>query len=297
MAMRPLRDLFGRHRPERTAFVLSGGGNMGALQVGMLRALFERHIRPDLVVGCSVGAVNGAAVALEPSLSMVGRLEEVWVDLEHRDLLPAGLIPATVQLARRGVALHSNAGLRTLIEQVLGDRTFADLPVPFQCVATDILAAREVWFSEGPLVEPILASAALPAVLPPVEIDGVRYMDGAVLNDVPVTRAVSLGATRVYVLHTGTFERPRPEPRRPLDIALQAYWIARRARFQRDLAQLPTDVDVTILPTGEAPVIRFNDLSQSRALIDVAYRASAALLQRRELRADEGRAQVSPHPA
>ena len=122
-----------------------------------------------------------------------------------------------------------------------------------------------MWFSEGPLIEPILASAALPAVLPPVEIDGVRYMDGAVLNDVPVTRAVDLGATRVYVLHTGTFDRPRPEPRRPLDVALQAYWIARRARFQRDLAALPPDVEVTILPTGEAPVVRFNDLRQSRS--------------------------------
>jgi NTE family protein len=293
--MRSLRDLLGRHRPDRTAFVLSGGGNMGALQVGMLRALFERHIRPDLVVGCSVGALNGAAVALEPSLAMVGRLEEVWVDLEHRDLLPSGLLPATVQLARRGVALHSNAGLRTLLEQVLDDRTFGDLLVPFQCVATDIVAAREVWFSEGPLVEPILASAALPAVLPPVEIDGIKYMDGAVLNDVPVGRAVALGATRIYVLHTGTFERPLPEPRRPLDIALQAYWIARRARFHRELASLPADVEVKILPTGKAPTVRFNDLSQSRALIDVAYRASVAFLQGRAVPTEEGIAQVSPH--
>jgi NTE family protein len=261
----------------------------------MLRALFERHIRPDLVLGCSVGALNGAAVALEPSLAMVGRLEEVWVDLEHRDLLPAGILPATVQLARRGVALHSNSGLRSLMEQVLGDRSFADLLVPFQCVATDVVAAREVWFSEGPLILPILASAALPAVFPPVEIDGVRYMDGAVLNDVPVTRAVALGATHIYVLHTGTFERPRPEPRRPLDVALQAYWIARRARFQRDLAALPPDVEVTILPTGEAPAVRFNDLSKSRALIDVAYRASVAFLQGGAQPADAEVAQVSPH--
>jgi NTE family protein len=267
---------------------------MGALQVGMLRALFERHIRPDLVLGCSVGALNGAAVAAEPSLAMVGRLEEVWVDLEHRNLLPAGILPATVQLARRGVALHTNTGLRSLVEQVIGTRSFADLLVPFQCVATDIDQAREVWFSEGPLVEPILASAALPAVLPPVEIDGIRYMDGAVLNDVPVTRAVGLGATHVYVLHTGTFDRPRPEPRRPLDVALQAYWIARRARFQRDLAALPSDVTVTILPTGEAPVVRFNDLRQSRALIDVAYRASARALQSGGSAADEGMADLSP---
>jgi NTE family protein len=294
--MRSLRGLLGRHQPAMTAFVLSGGGNMGALQVGMLRALFERHIRPDLVLGSSVGALNGVAVALEPSLATVGRLEEVWVDLEHRKILPAGMIPATVQLARRGVALHSNAGLRTLIEQVIGTRSFADLLVPFQCVATDIEKAREVWFSEGPLIEPILASAALPAVLPPVEIDGVRYMDGAVLNDVPVTRAVSLGATHVYVLHTGTFERPRPEPRRPFDLALQAYWIARRARFQRDLAALPPEVEVTILPTGEAPLVRFNDLTQSRRLIDLAYRASAAALQTGRGAADGGVPDLSQLP-
>ena len=294
--MRSLRGMLGRHRPTCTAFVLSGGGNMGALQVGMLRALFERHIRPDLVLGCSVGALNGAAVAGEPSLAMVGRLEGVWVDLEHRKLLPAGILPATVQLARRGIALHTNNGLRSLVEQVIGTRTFADLVVPFQCVATDIDQAREVWFSEGPLIEPILASAALPAVLPPVEIDGIRYMDGAVLNDVPVTRAVGLGATHVYVLHTGTFDRPRPEPRRPLDVALQAYWIARRARFQRDLAALPPDVTVTILPTGEAPVVRFNDLRQSRRLIDVAYQASVEALDGGGSAADEGVADLSPHP-
>lgn len=263
-----------------SAFVLSGGGNMGALQVGMLRALIERRIRPDLVVGCSVGALNGVAIAAEPSLAMVGRLHRMWVEAEHRRVLPAGLLPTTVQLARRGVAVHSNAGLRAVIDGVLEPRTFEELAVPFHCVATDIAAAREVWFSTGPLVEPILASAALPGVLPPIDIDGVRYMDGAVVNDVPLTRAVELGATRIYVLHTGTFERPRPEPRRPFDMALQAYWIGRRARFQRDVAALPAHVDLTILPTGEAPALRFNDLTQSVALMEVAYAAASEHLDR-----------------
>jgi len=277
--MQPFRELLGRHRSSpRTAFVLSGGGNMGALQVGMLRALLERRIRPALVLGCSVGALNGAAIAAEPTLAMVGRLQDLWLDLEDKDVLPGGLLPTTVQLARKGVALHTNTALRGLIEGVLTDRSFADLAVPFQCVATDLEAAKEVWFSEGPLVDAILASAALPAVLPPVEIDGVRYLDGAIVNDVPVTRAVELGATTIYVLHTGTFDRPRPEPRRPFDMALHAYWIARRARFQRDLALIPPDVEVVILPTGDPQAVRFNDLTQSAALIDTAYRASVAVL-------------------
>ncbi len=279
-----------------TAFVLSGGGNMGALQVGMLRALVERRIRPDLVVGCSVGALNGAAIAAEPSLAMVDRLHRMWLEVEHRRVLPGGLLPTTVQLARRGQAVHSNAGLRSVIDGVLEPRTFEELAVPFQCVATDIAAAREVWFSTGPLVEPIIASAALPGLLPPVEIDGVCYMDGAVVNDVPLTRAVDLGATRIYVLQTGTFDRPRPEPRRPFDMALQAYWIGRRARFKRDVATLPAHVTATILPTGEAPALRFNDLTQSAALMELAHVAAGHHLDR-EAAEEELAAPSAPSPA
>lgn len=279
----PLRDRL-RRRPvgPGTAFVLSGGGNLGALQVGMLRALLEHRIVPELVLGCSVGALNGAGIAAEPSLAMVGRLQDLWLDLEGRDILPPGLLPTTVQLARKGAAVHGNAGLRKMISDVLPEGRFEDLAVPFQCVATDVVAAREVWFSTGPLVDPILASAALPALLPPVEIDGVRYIDGAVVNDVPVTRAVELGATTVYVLHVGAFDRPRPEPKRPFDMALQAFWIGRRARFRRDMANLPPHVEAVVLPTGGAPAGRFNDFSHSAALISSAYQATAALLTARQ---------------
>lgn len=295
----PFRDLL-RRRPAapRTAFVLSGGSNLGALQVGMLRALLEERIVPDVILGCSVGALNGAAVAADPTLAMVGRLQDLWLDLADRDVLPAGLLPTTVQLARKGEAAHGNEGLRRLIEDVLPAATFDDLRVPFQCVATDIEAAREVWFSTGPLVEPILASAALPALLPPVEVDGVRYIDGAVVNDVPVTRAVELGATTVYVLHVGGFDRPRPEPKRPFDMALQAYWIARRARFRRDMAGLPPHVEAVVLPTGSAPAGRFNDFRHSAALVASAYQATSALLQARAQGTEPvGGPEAAPPPA
>lgn len=275
-----LQRLFHRKRGG-TAFVLSGGGNLGAIQVGMLRALVEARIRPDLVLGCSVGAMNGAAYAQEPNLVGVGRLEELWRSIDGKDVMPSGWMPSTVALARRGESVHDNAGLRRLVESVITVERFDELAIPFQCVATDVVGASEVWFDSGPLIEPILASAAIPAIYPAVEIDGVRYLDGAIVNDVPMTRAVELGASTVFVLQVGAFDRPRPEPRRPLDVAVQAYWIARHNRFKRDLVALPDDRDVVILPTGQPPIMRFNDFTHSGELMGAAYDATRSFLAAR----------------
>src|SRR5918998_4678469 len=124
-------------RRQRVGFVLSGGGNLGAVQVGMLRALLERGILPDLVVGCSVGALNGAAIADDPTLDGVERMAEVWRSIEGNDLMPRNLLPNAVALARKGEAIHDNDGLRNLIDQSMRAREFGELTVPFQCVATD----------------------------------------------------------------------------------------------------------------------------------------------------------------
>jgi len=277
-----------RRRPERgprpVAFVLSGGGNLGALQIGMLRALAEHDIRPDLVLGCSVGAINGAALAEDPTLVGVGRLERLWRELDGKDLMPSGLLPGAVALARRGEAISDNEGLRRALEAQLRARTFEELAVPFQCVATDVLGVREVWFTSGPLIDPILASAAIPAVYPAVEIDGVRYLDGAIVDDVPMARAVELGAGTIYVLQVGAFSRPRPEPRRPLDVAVQSYWIARHHRFKRELEAMPRDVTLHLLPTGQTPTMRYNDFTRSAELISLAYEASSHYLAGRPAR-------------
>jgi NTE family protein len=274
-----LRDLL-RRRSGPVAFVLSGGGNLGAIQVGMLRALVEYEIRPDMILGASVGALNGAAFAQQPTLIGVARIEELWRGLDGRDVMPSGWLPGAVAIARRGESLHGNEGLRRVIEGALDVTVFEDLEVPFQCVATDVAAAREHWFESGPLVEPILASAALPAVYPAVDIDGVRYLDGAIVNDTPVSRAVDLGARTIYVLHCGSFDRPRPDPKRPLDVAVQAYWISRHHRFKRDLATLPQGIDAVVLPTGQPPLMRFNDFTRSGELIAAAYHASERFLDR-----------------
>jgi NTE family protein len=273
----------GRESARPVAFVLSGGGNLGALQIGMMRALLEHDIRPDLILGCSVGAINGAGLAEDPTLAGTLRLERLWRALDGKELMPAGWLPNAVAIARRGEAIHESHGLRRHLEQTLTARTFEELSVPFQCVATDVAGVREVWFRSGPVIQPILASAALPAVYPAVEIDGVRYLDGGIVDDVPMSRAVELGARTLYVLQVGLFSRPRPEPKRPLDVAVQAYWIARHHRFKRELAAMPSDIELHLLPTGQAPLMRYNDFTRTSELISLAYEASSAYLAGREL--------------
>ena len=205
-----------------------------------------------------------------------------------------GILPRAVSLARKGEAIHDNEGLRAVLSEKLTASTFEDLVVPFQCVATDVEGVQEVWFRTGPLIEPILASAALPAVYPAVEIDGVRYLDGAIVDDVPMRRAVELGARTLYVLQVGAFSRPRPEPRRPLDVAVQSYWIARHHRFKADLAAIPEDVVVHLLPTGQTPSMRYNDFTRSAELIAAAYEASGDYLAGRPARPEMPAGEEAP---
>jgi len=282
-------------RPRRaplTAFVLSGGGNLGALQVGMLRALAEHEVVPDVVLGCSIGAVNGAAYAKAPTRAGVRRLEGVWAGITSPSVMPASRIPPAVQLLRKGTSLHGNDGLRHTLELVLGDRRrFEDLELRFECVATEVDTAVERWFREGDLVPAILASAALPAVFPPVTIGDRRYVDGGVVDNVPIARAVELGCRRVYVLHVGPHGRPDADVRRPLDGALLAYWLARNSRFARDLAALPEGVEAVVLPPGQRPELRYDDFTQTAALVEQGYANTAGFLEERadELAADRER--------
>lgn len=276
----PKKRSLRRKRPE-VAFVLSGGGNLGAIQVGQLRALHEEGIRPDLIVGCSVGALNGGAIAVDATGVGLDRLERIWCELEAtpENLMPESWMPNPVQLIRKGESLHSNQGLQNSILHFLdGRQHFEELAVPFQCVATDIDAAKEKWFDQGALLPAILASSALPSVYPLVTIDGHRYLDGGILNNVPIQRAVDLGAKRIYVCHVGHHGRPNPTVKRPIDAALIAYWVARNSRFARDLSTVPRSVEAIVLPPGTRPGVKFDDFSQSRTLIEQGYFNAKAYL-------------------
>ena len=251
----------------------------------MLRALFEHQIRPDLIVGTSVGAINGALVAADPGPSAVDRLRGVWEELASRRVFAGSVLGRVGTLARTRTHLHPREPLRELLEASLPVRTFAELHVPFQCVAASIERAAEHWFTDGALVDAVLASCAVPGLLPSVEVGGEHYLDGGLVHSIPVGRAVALGADTIYVLHVGRIDRPLRPPTRPWEVALVAFEIARRHRFAADLAALPEGVTVHVLPSGDpappgAANLRYRDFSGVPGRIDQAYVAARDHLDR-----------------
>ena len=266
-----------RPRP-RTAFVLGGGGNLGAVQVGMLRAVLEHGVVPDVVVGCSVGAINGAAVAAEPTVDGVAAMVDMWANLDGEAMFPTGRLSGIRLLTRKAAGMVGNDGLRGVIERGLEIRHFEETRVPLHVVATSLTTGRESWFDSGPLIEPILASAALPAVFPPVLFDGEWYIDGGVVNNVPLDRAVALGATTIYVFHVGNFDKPRAHPKRPLDVLLQSFSIARNHRWVAHRESVPEHVQLVVLPGFDPGNLRYNDFRRSRELIDRAFAVTSGYL-------------------
>ncbi len=247
----------------------------------MLRALVEAGIVPDLVLGCSVGAINGAGFAAEPSLRGVARLERMWRKLADGDpeLMPGGFIPLAVQLARKGEALHDHDVLQQILEEELPAADFNELRIPFQCVATDLDTATEHWFTDGPIVPALLASASLPAVYPALEHGGRTFIDGGVLNEVHTDRATEWGATELYVLHVGHLDSRPTEVQRPFDSAMRAYWTARRFRLEENLRRVPPHCVVHRLPSGSPPRLRFDDFTQGPDLAELAYNQTAEYLE------------------
>ena len=266
-----------------TAFVLGGGGLLGAHEVGMLRALADAGVRPDLVVGTSIGALNGVLVAADPAAA-ADRLTRMWLGEELRMAFSEKLLGRAARLMRSGTHLHSLEPLRKTLASVLPGDSFSDLELPFQCVAANIEGATARWFSSGPVVPAVMASCAVPGLLPPVEIDGAHYFDGGLVDSIPVGRAVALGASVVYVLQVGRIESPLAVPRRPWEVGLVAFEIARRHRFHEEMSSLPESVRVHVLPTGGDQVppglsqFRYRGRNKVSSSIDRSYAASADYL-------------------
>lgn len=264
--------------PRPVAFVLSGGASLGGIQVGMLRALAEHGIEPDLVVGTSVGSLNGAVLAETGDVARAAdQLQQVWSDLRRADVFPGGLVAQSLRLLRSG-QLFPNTGLRRLIDRTLTARRFDDLRLPLHVVATAWLTGHLRVLVEGDLGQALLASTAIPGLFPPVEIAGIAYHDGGVVADVPLGPALVAGAGSLVVLDAGDVCHLDTVPRPIPDGMLLATHTALRQRVLIEAPLLATRVPILYLPRPCARNRSPLDMDTSQALIDPAYTRASSFL-------------------
>jgi len=273
------------------AFVLSGGASLGACQAGMIEALYERGLRPDMFIGTSVGAINAAFLASRPPTVRTAReLQQIWRGMSRARIFPAN--PLTAGLGLLGMRDHSVpvGPLRRLVREHVQVDRLEDSPIPLHVVAADVISGEEVLLSDGPAVEAILASAAIPGVFPAVPWKSRRLMDGGVLNNTPISHAVALAAEQIFVLPAIGTRRLSRLPRGALASGVAAVSRAIGHRLAEDVARYQDAAELIMLPPPEVSGILPTDFAHTQELIDEGVSRSRAMLDKR---GPEARAPVS----
>lgn len=235
------------HSPKKTAFVFAGGGSFGAIQVGMMQALAAHGVSADLVVGSSVGAMNGAYYAGSPTLAGVKKLAQVWRGLTRQDVFPVSLHSFASFLWRRDF-LISHDGVRRLVENHLPYKNLEDAAVPVHIVTTDIVSGETVVLSEGSAAEAIVASTAIPGAFAPVAYKNRFLADGAIASNTPIRTAIQKGAERLIIMPTGFACAEQAPPVGAVATALHALTLLISRQMTVELEYLETSVEYCVVP-------------------------------------------------
>jgi NTE family protein len=263
----------------RTVLVLSGGASRGAAQIGMLRALLERGVVPDHLVGTSVGALNAAFLACDPTPARVAELHEGWRDISGGTIFPGTTFTRLRHLARRRPYLYDNANLARVVADWVPHGRLEDLPTPVRVVTSELGSGLPSYHDRGDVQELLLASTALPAVFPPVVLtnpvtgEESLHVDGGITDNVPLAGAVDLAPTTVYVLNVSPPVRARA-PRNPIDVLIMSLGASMRLRPTVDLGPSVRVVEIGF-PELDVPM---TDFSQTDALVDAGHAAAEAVL-------------------
>ncbi len=268
----------------RTAFVLSGGASLGAVQVGMLMALRDHGITPDCVFGASAGAVNAAWVAGDPGLADLDHLAAVWRSLRTRDVFPFRPVFGFLGFVGQRNSLVPADGLRRIVTANVRFARLEDAAIPIGLVATEVRTGQEVVLDRGPVVDAVLASSAIPGVFPPVTVGDHILIDGGVVNNTPIANAVAAGAERVYVLPTGYACSPGRPPRGALALTMHAVSLMVEQRLVNDVAQFQHRVDLRVIPPLCPLKVLPTDFSRANELIDRSHEAAAKWLDRLDVK-------------
>lgn len=263
----------------RRAFVLSGGGNRGPLQVGALKALLEHGIEPDFLVGTSAGAINAVALAADPTIEGVERLAAAWRSVRRQDIYPGNRFTILWRLLTHQDSLFDGSGLRRVLQAHLppGIRTFGDLQRPCYVTAADLRTQRLILFGEdpsAPLLEAVLASASVPVIHPPVRFRNMQLVDGGVVAVVPITIALEKGAEELYILDLSFSPQVLPPRCGLAEIAITAYQTLLSEQTLDDLYDaLQSHATVHHICLTAFREISFLDFSRTAQMLEAGYEA------------------------
>ena len=268
------------------AFVLSGAGARGPLQVGALQALLEAEIKPDFVVGTSAGAVNASYVASRGlNTGALTAMHAQWKKVKFNEVYPGGLVGAAWRLLRNSQSLYPNEGLRRLIVQGLppGVETFRDLQLPLYVTSVDIMSGRLFLFGEdprAPIADAVLASSSIPGIHPPVEYHGLHLVDGGVLANVAASVAMDKGALQIYALNAGHAGEQPAAIKGVFEVLNQTLTTMMAQSLAEDLvrADAATSIDLHHIVLRPASPVPFGDFSRADELALTGYETTKAYL-------------------
>lgn len=245
----------------------------------MLRALFERGIAPDLIVGTSAGAINGAYIASrEPSVETADGLGAIWRGLRRGTVFPANPLTGFIGFIGRRDHLVPDSGLRRLIRGNLEVERLEQMRVPLHVIATDVLTGAELRLSRGPVEDAVMASAAIPGVFAPVGWEGRPLIDGGVSNNTPISHALELGAEEVYVLPTGFACALVDPPRGALAMLLHAMSLLVQQRLLIEVELLKDEARLVVLPPPCPQRVQPIDFGRASELIEDSLAGSRGFL-------------------
>lgn len=267
--------------PGPVAFVMGGGGTLGASQVGMLQALSKHDIAPDLIVGTSVGALNGAFLAANPN-DGVEQLAEIWPKMTKDQIFPESPWQSLRTLGSEKTHLFSNDGLASFIDDHLHVSDIGDLKVPFTAVATDVDTGQPVTLDSGPVKSALLASAAMPGAFPAVERDGHLLYDGGMVAKVPMGQALARGAATLVLLDCAFPGQPAPRPTNLLKVLDWSSTLTQNSQAGVALQFVPDEIAVLYLPGPPRSRFSHLELDHTDELISGAYSASSGYLEAAE---------------
>ncbi|MGH9074384.1 MAG: patatin-like phospholipase family protein, partial [Acidimicrobiales bacterium] len=261
------------------AVVLPGGASLGAVQIGMLGSLAEAGVEPDLLVGSSVGAVNATYIAFYGGLSGLPDAEEIWQGVRRGTFLALRPGTAALGLSGRRPHLGSAAALRAFLRGHLGSARLEEAQVPVAVVAADVASGEAVVLTEGDAVGAVLASTAMPGILPPVAIGGRLLVDGSIAADMPVLQAEQLGASMIYVLSTRPPTAAAPPPRSVVAMVMRSMFLLMDRVNAADLADVASRCQVRVIPAPPVGELSPFDFRHTAALIARGRATAAAWLR------------------